>query len=70
VQFCEPDGLSWGSCTETSSPTICSVVGTWYSPEAEACCVAAGYCCQDMWDLDLDGDVAESLGDCTDITCV
>jgi hypothetical protein len=37
---------------------------------AEACCIDQGYCCQDQWDLDGDGDGWESLGNCVDIVCV
>jgi len=70
VQYCNADGMDWGRCNETSIPLVCMFIASWYSPEAEACCMAAGFCCQDMWDLDFDGDTWESLGDCTDIECV
>jgi hypothetical protein len=42
---------------------------TWYSSTAERCCVDSGLCCQDMGDLDYDGDTWESLGACDDISC-
>lgn len=68
IQHCAPSGLRWGACVETSPPVECNGE-SWYSPEAETCCVEQGFCCQDMWDLDMDGDTWESLGDCTDIVC-
>ena len=68
TQACAASGLRWGPCVETSPLAECSGE-SWYSPEAEACCVEAGQCCQDMWDIDMDGDTWESLGDCTDIVC-
>ena len=70
IQYCDPDGMDWGRCNETSPPLVCMFIASWYSPEAEACCIASGFCCQDMWDLDFDGDTWESLGDCVDIVCV
>jgi hypothetical protein len=69
-QFCAADGLSWGPCAEITIPLECAPVETWYSPMAEACCIDQGYCCQDQWDLDGDGDGWESLGNCVDIVCV
>ncbi len=69
VQHCNPSGMSWGACIETSLPAACAPIDGWYSPDAEACCIEQGFCCQDMWDLDMDGDTWESLGDCTDILC-
>ena len=68
VQYCAADGLSWGTCTETTVPPQCSWT-TWYSPQAEECCIASGMCCQDMWDRDRDGDTWESMGNCIDIVC-
>jgi hypothetical protein len=68
VQYCEEGGLTWGACVETGIPAQCAAEA-WYSPEAEACCIGAGLCCQDMWDADFDGDTWESLGTCTDIVC-
>jgi hypothetical protein len=68
VQYCDADGLDWGACVEGGIPGACNDEA-WYSPEAEACCIDAGLCCQDMWDLDYDGDTWESLGSCADIVC-
>lgn len=39
----------------------------WYNPAAEDCALRKGFCVQDMWDLDNDGDNQESTGDCADI---
>lgn len=62
--------MAWGRCVETSPPLVCRLVSSYYSAEAEACCIANGNCCQDYWDLDFDGDRMEGLGDCTDIECI
>ncbi len=70
TQVCNPDGMEWGACLEVNTiPSVCAD-DNWYSPAAESCCIASGMCCQDMWDLDHDGDSWESLGNCIDITCV
>jgi hypothetical protein len=69
VQYCEPDGMSWGRCDEVGAiPASCADYG-WYSREAEECCIESGFCCQDFGDLDLDGNTWESLGACEDIVC-
>ena len=69
TQACAPDGLEWEMCRElTAIPAPCTVDG-WYSPAAEACCIENDFCCQDMWDLDHDGDTWESLGACPDAIC-
>ena len=69
IQYCRPSGMRWGRCREVSSiPAACAHTA-WYSSEAEACCIEAGGCCQDMWDLNLNGDTWESLGNCIDIVC-
>ena len=70
IQECNDATLDWGPCIETTSiPMECVAIDGWYSPGAERCCINGGHCCQDMWDIDGDGDTWESLGDCTDITC-
>ncbi|MBI2893296.1 MAG: hypothetical protein HYY06_07065 [Deltaproteobacteria bacterium] len=38
--------------------------GDWYDSSAEDCGIRAGSCVADYWDLDLDGDIDDSLGDC------
>jgi hypothetical protein len=71
TQECAADGMSWGPCIETRDiPAECVTEDYFYSPEAEACCISAGFCCQDFHDLDHDGTFRDSLGDCTDIICV
>lgn len=70
IQYCNADGMSWGRCTEITPPLLCRLVSSWYSAEGEACCMASGFCCQDYWDLDFDGNRNDSVGDCTDIECV
>ncbi len=70
-QYCDDDQMAWGDCEEiTDIPDACRSVEEWYSPRAEACCIEQGFCCQDMWDLDHDGDTWESLGNCEEIVCV
>jgi hypothetical protein len=71
-QVCDEDGMAWGPCLETTDiPAACAAISEWYSPAAQACCVAQGRCCQDMWDLNFNGDTWESLPDgCPQIECV
>jgi hypothetical protein len=63
-QTCNDAGDGWGPCDETSAPSSCT--GSAYDQE---CCLAAGYCCQDYFDFDGDGDWDESLGACEDVNC-
>ena len=68
-QECGED-LDWGRCVEESTILAeCGHVAAWYSPEVERCCIEIGFCCQDMWDLDHDGDTWESLGSCDASEC-
>lgn len=69
TQTCNDDGLRWGSCDEIPVPSICSHVDPWYSPSAIECCVDSGFCCQDMYDSDGDGEIWDSIGSCNGITC-
>jgi hypothetical protein len=70
TQVCAADGSAWGPCRETPhGPPECVDAGVWYSPDVERCCVERGYCCQDMWDLDGDGDTWESHGACDSGGC-
>jgi hypothetical protein len=39
------------------------------SPELEECCIRAGHCCLDAFDLDNDGDRGEALGRCEAVSC-
>ena len=68
TQTCVRDG-TWGPCNEEHIVEECHHDGGWYSPCEAACCVMRGYCCQDMWDLDRDGDTWESLGECGERGC-
>ena len=36
----------------------------WLNPTGQDCAMRAGLCVQDAWDLDLDGDIEESVGNC------
>jgi hypothetical protein len=56
--------MSWGRCTEAPIPDECVEVESWFSPDFEVCLLESGFCVQDMWDLDNDGDAQESLGSC------
>ena len=70
-QYCLPGGLEWGPCEEILDiPESCASVEEWYSPSAERCCIENDFCCQDMWDLDHDGDTWESLGNCEELICI
>jgi hypothetical protein len=71
TQVCEDDGMDWTLCIEVRTiPSECAAIDSWYSPAAAACCIDAGFCCHDKWDMDHDGDTWESRGDCVDIICV
>lgn len=39
----------------------------WFNPAAQDCAMRLGFCVQDMWDLDIDGDNQESVGSCEGI---
>jgi len=69
TQTCSDDGLRWGTCSEVSIPDSCSHTDYGYSPSAEECCVASGFCCQDAWNLDGDTETWDSVGSCNAITC-
>jgi hypothetical protein len=70
MQLCLMDGSGWSPCDETTLwPASCSEHG-WYSPAAQQCCFDEGFCCQDIWDLDSDGETWESFGACLEGGCV
>ncbi|NRA35467.1 MAG: hypothetical protein HRU17_19230 [Polyangiaceae bacterium] len=71
VQTCAADGRAFGACRETHVPQVCESISLEHhdSPELEQCCIDAGYCCRDTFDLDGDGDRAEVLGDCDEVQC-
>jgi hypothetical protein len=70
-QVCASDGRSFGVCRERHLPPECDAIATKYkaSPELERCCLDNGYCCRDEFDLDDDGNNAEMLGKCDEVSC-
>jgi hypothetical protein len=70
-QECTGDGQGFGSCREREVPPECASVAKKHknSPELERCCLANGYCCLDMWDLDGDGSRSDLLGNCEQVRC-
>jgi len=70
IQHCRDDGSDWTPCIETTDvPEICVNSSNRYTPGAEVCCAAQGFCCHDYWDLDFDGITSDSYGECDDIAC-
>jgi hypothetical protein len=71
VQTCASDGLSFGACEESSPPSQCapSEVGDKPSPALEQCCINSGNCCQDLFDLNGNGDTSDQVGSCSGTTC-
>lgn len=66
----EPGRAEWSPCVESGAPNGCWNGGM-YDAEAEQCAIDAGFCAQDFWDLDWDGDTNETLGDgCQELACV
>ncbi len=70
-QTCTADGKSFGKCQEQDPPPECKGVAKdkKYSKELEQCCLDAGYCCLDEFDLDKDGNSSEMIGQCDDVLC-
>ena len=71
-QTCAADGRSFGICREDDPPSECKKIADTKhdSPELEQCCIDAGFCCADEFDLDDDGDRGEMLGNCEEVACV
>jgi len=71
IQTCSADGRSFGVCREDSPPPECKEAAKRHERSAalEQCCIDAGYCCRDEFDLDGDGDKQEHLGSCEAVTC-
>jgi hypothetical protein len=71
TQTCASDGLSFGFCEEFSLPSQCAAIaaqsGT--SPALEQCCIDNGYCCEDLFDLDGDGNSGDQIGTCGATSC-
>lgn len=72
TQTCAADGRGFGYCKEGSPPAACKSVASsdQDSPALEQCCLDAGACCVDTYDLDHDGNTSEMLGQCDDVKCV
>jgi hypothetical protein len=71
VQTCASDGLSFGVCEESSPPAQCGSTADSdkASPALEQCCIDSGNCCQDLYDLNGNGDTSDQVGNCTGTTC-
>lgn len=71
VQTCAADGKGFGKCHEDDAPPECAGVAEdkQYSAALEQCCIDAGYCCLDEFDLDDDGNHGEMLGNCDELSC-
>lgn len=71
TETCAADGRSFSYCREGSPPPACKQTAKEHQASAalEQCCVDAGYCCRDSYDLDHDGNRAEMLGQCEDVAC-
>jgi hypothetical protein len=70
VQTCN-DGGYWNTCQEAAVPGNCDDGFGWVDSVASTgqCCIDEGFCCQDYWDLDGDGDTDDSVGTCYGIDC-
>jgi hypothetical protein len=71
TETCTADGLSYGRCFEEAPPPRCASIATQYmdSPELEKCCIDSGYCCEDHFDLDGDGNANDFIGKCGKTSC-
>jgi hypothetical protein len=70
-QKCASDGRSFGTCRESTPPSVCKAIADkgMKTPELEKCCLENGMCCRDDFDLDKDGDITEMLGRCDSVMC-
>jgi hypothetical protein len=71
TQTCAADGLSFGFCQERSAPSQCASIANQdkTSPALEQCCIDSGYCCQDLFDLNGDGNYGDLVGSCSGTSC-
>jgi len=71
AQTCAADGLSFGVCEESSPPDQCAPAadGDKATPALEQCCIDSGHCCQDLFDLNGNGDTSDMVGNCSGTTC-
>ena len=63
--------MSFGFCQETSPPSQCAPLSfqDTPSPALEQCCLDSGNCCDDLFDLDGDGNYDDSIGSCGRTPC-
>ena len=71
VETCASDGLSFGFCEERSIPSACASIADTdkTSPALEQCCIDNGYCCDDLFDLNGDGNTGDLVGSCKGTSC-
>jgi hypothetical protein len=71
IQTCAADGLSFGSCRESPPPAACASLAdqSQPAPALEQCCIDNGFCCEDRFDLNGDGNTSDQLGQCSGTTC-
>jgi hypothetical protein len=71
TQTCGSDGLSFGACQEGSPPSQCASAADSDKASAalEQCCVDAGYCCEDLFDLNGNGSTTDQVGSCSGTSC-
>jgi hypothetical protein len=71
TETCSADGLSFGFCKEAPIPSKCAAIADQYktSPELEQCCIDSGFCCQDMFDLNGNGNYGDLIGTCNGTSC-
>ena len=71
VQTCAADGLSFGVCRETPPPAQCDSIAkeNKSSPALEQCCLDSGGCCEDVYDLNGNGNTSEQIGRCSGTSC-
>lgn len=66
VQVCNSSGSAFETCQEAAVPRNCEDEWGWAPHQLSTgeCCIAEGFCCQDSWDIDGDGDFNDSVGTC------
>jgi hypothetical protein len=71
TQTCTADGLSFGYCQEQNPPSQCQSLDgdAKPTPALEQCCIDSGRCCQDLFDLNHNGDTSDLIGNCTGTSC-
>jgi hypothetical protein len=71
TQTCAADGLSFGHCQEGPAPSKCAMIANEDKtvPALEQCCIDTGNCCDDLFDLNGDGNYDDSVGACANTSC-